>query len=148
MSKADRRFMAAALALARARAGRTGDNPAVGCVIVKDGVVIGQGATADGGRPHAERVALESLSDPSAAEGADIYVTLEPCAHARPDGNCRDALLAARPARVVIAVRDPDPRTDGAAIAALRDAGIAVDEGLLAGEARAVNPDFFARYGR
>lgn len=146
MTEADRRFMAAALALARAQIGRTGENPAVGCVIVREGMVVGEGATADGGRPHAERVALERAG--AAGAGADVYVTLEPCGHERPGGNCRDALIAARPARVVIAVRDPDPRTDGRSVAALRAAGAVVEEGLMADEARAVNPDFFARFDR
>jgi diaminohydroxyphosphoribosylaminopyrimidine deaminase/5-amino-6-(5-phosphoribosylamino)uracil reductase len=144
VTEADRRFMAAALALARAQMGRTGANPAVGCVVIRDGRIIGQGATADGGRPHAERIALDQAG-PGAA-GGDIYVTLEPCAHLREGGNCTNALLAARPARVVVAVRDPDPRTNGAGVAALREAGIVVEEGLMADEARAVNPDFFAHH--
>ncbi len=143
---ADAAFMTQALALARAQAGRTGDNPAVGCVIVKDGAVIGQGATADGGRPHAERVALD-MAGPRAV-GADIYITLEPCNHTREGGNCRDALIVARPARVVVAVRDPDPRTNGEAVRVMRAAGIAVEVGLLEDEARGVNADFFARHGQ
>lgn len=137
--------MQEALTLARAQAGRTGENPSVGCIIVRDGAVIARGATADGGRPHAERVALDAAG--AGAVGADVYVTLEPCAHAREGGNCRDALIVARPARVVIAVQDPDPRTDGEAIRVMRAAGIAVEVGLLEDEARAVNAEFFARHG-
>lgn len=143
MSAADARYMARALELARAQAGRTGVNPAVGCVIVQRGNIVAEGATADGGRPHAERMAL-NLAGPL-ARGADIYVTLEPCAHERPWGCCADALTRAKPGRVVIASLDPDPRTNGAGEAKLRAAGIAVETGLMEAEAKAINKDFFAR---
>lgn len=136
--------MREALALARAQAGRTGTNPAVGCVIVKNGEAVGRGATADGGRPHAERVALNQAGP--MARGADVYVTLEPCAHERPWGNCSGSLAGAKVRRVVIAVHDPDPRTKGAGAKALRDADVIVEEGLLEDEARAINADFFARH--
>lgn len=102
-------------------------NPAVGCLIVKDGKVLARGWTQAGGRPHAEAHALAQLPD-SGAEGAIIYVTLEPCAHESVRGPCcADLLIAAQPERVVIGVIDPDPRTSGKGIAQLRDAGITVD---------------------
>ncbi|UOR16706.1 bifunctional diaminohydroxyphosphoribosylaminopyrimidine deaminase/5-amino-6-(5-phosphoribosylamino)uracil reductase RibD [Qipengyuania aquimaris] len=101
-------------------------NPAVGCIIVKDGVVVGRGWTDNGGRPHAEAIALEEAGDK--AQGATAYVTLEPCAHASKRGPaCSDRLVEARPARVVIGVTDPDPRTAGDGAERLRNAGIAVD---------------------
>ncbi|MBY6129429.1 bifunctional diaminohydroxyphosphoribosylaminopyrimidine deaminase/5-amino-6-(5-phosphoribosylamino)uracil reductase RibD [Qipengyuania aquimaris] len=101
-------------------------NPAVGCIIVKDGVVVGRGWTDKGGRPHAEAIALEEAGDK--AQGAIVYVTLEPCAHASKRGPaCSDLLAEARPARVVIGVTDPDPRTAGDGAERLRNAGIAVD---------------------
>jgi len=136
--------MARALALAQARAWLTGPNPSVGCVIVKHGRVIGEAATAEGGRPHAETQALEQAG--AQARGATVYVTLEPCAHHGVTPPCADALIRAGVARVVIAVRDPDPRTNGAGAARLRAAGIVVETGLLAERARAVNPAFFARF--
>ncbi len=136
--------MRRAVALAAARAGRTGENPSVGCVIVKDGEVLAEAATAEGGRPHAETQALEIAGE--AARGADIYVSLEPCAHHGVTPPCADALVRAAPARVIVAVRDPDPRTNGAGVARLEEAGIAVAEGVLEDEARAVNTAFFARF--
>lgn len=136
--------MRRAVALAAARAGRTGENPSVGCVIVRNGEVIAEAATAEGGRPHAETQALEIAG--AAARGADIYVSLEPCAHHGVTPPCADALIRAAPARVIVAVRDPDPRTNGAGIAKLTQAGITVIEGVLEDEARAVNPAFFDRF--
>ncbi|MBX7493802.1 bifunctional diaminohydroxyphosphoribosylaminopyrimidine deaminase/5-amino-6-(5-phosphoribosylamino)uracil reductase RibD [Qipengyuania sp. 1NDW9] len=101
-------------------------NPAVGCIVVKDGVVVGRGWTDKGGRPHAEAIALEEAGDK--AQGATAYVTLEPCAHASKRGPaCSDLLAEARPARVVIGVTDPDPRTAGDGAERLRNAGITVD---------------------
>ena len=122
----DRRFMAEAVALGEAARGRSAPNPNVGCIIVSPGGrVIGRGATASGGRPHAEAVALVEAGN--RAKGASVYVTLEPCAHASPRGPaCSDLLVAASPARVVIALRDPDPRTGGKGIKRLRAAGIQV----------------------
>jgi pyrimidine deaminase RibD-like protein len=137
----DVRYMARALALAAAQAGRTGDNPAVGCVIVCDGIVLGEAATADGGRPHAEEQALAGVD----ARGAVAYVTLEPCAE-RTSGaaSCAALLAAAGVARVVIATRDPHPQ--GAGLALLEGAGIAVEIGLCQAEAQAINADFLARW--
>lgn len=128
VSRADIRWMQAALALAGRNPALAAPNPCIGCVVVKDGVVIGRGATASGGRPHAEAIALQQAG--KAAAGATIYVTLEPCAHKSPRGpSCADLLVAAKPARVVIALTDPDPRTAGTGVARLRAAGISVDDG-------------------
>jgi len=119
-----------ALRLAEAARGRSAPNPNVGCVIVSSaGRIVGRGATAEGGRPHAEAVALAQAG--KRARDATVYVTLEPCAHESARGAaCTDLLLAARPARVVIALKDPDPRTSGKGIRRLRRAGIEVDLGL------------------
>jgi diaminohydroxyphosphoribosylaminopyrimidine deaminase/5-amino-6-(5-phosphoribosylamino)uracil reductase len=132
---ADARLMAAALALARRGRGRTGANPNVGCLLVKDGLIVGRSWTQDGGRPHAEATALAEAGD--RAKGATAYVTLEPCAHESPRGPaCADTLIRAGIARCVVAMTDPDPRTAGRGIAALKAAGIAVTEGVLEAEAR------------
>lgn len=121
--------MVEAIALAAGARGRSAPNPNVGCVIVKDGKIVGRGATADGGRPHAEAVALAEAG--SKAKGADIYVTLEPCAHASKRGPaCADLLISSQPARVVVALKDPDPRTNGRGIARLREAGIDIKTGI------------------
>ncbi len=133
---ADHRWMAAAIALAARGRGLSTPNPNVGCVIVNDGRVVGRGWTQPGGRPHAEAMALAEAGE--AAQGACAYVTLEPCAHEGGRGPaCADSLIAARVARVVSATRDPDPRTDGAGLARLRVAGIAVTENILPDEAQA-----------
>jgi diaminohydroxyphosphoribosylaminopyrimidine deaminase/5-amino-6-(5-phosphoribosylamino)uracil reductase len=122
--------MAQALALGESARGLSAPNPNVGCVIVRaDGEVAGRGATARGGRPHAEAIALEQAG--KAAVGSTVYVTLEPCAHASERGPaCTDLLLAAKPARVVLALKDPDQRTSGQGIRRLREAGIAVKLGI------------------
>jgi diaminohydroxyphosphoribosylaminopyrimidine deaminase/5-amino-6-(5-phosphoribosylamino)uracil reductase len=128
--------MAAAIALARRGRPASAPNPNVGCLIVKDSQVVARGWTQPGGRPHAEAMALAVAGD--AARGATAFVTLEPCAHASPRGPCcTDALIAAGVARVVIAVQDPDPRTNGQGIARLQDAGIEVVFNVLPAEARA-----------
>ena len=126
----DRRFMDEALRLGEGARGRSAPNPNVGCVIVSaGGRIVGRGATAPGGRPHAEAVALAQAG--KRANGATAYVTLEPCAHDSPRGPaCTDLLLAARPACVVIALKDPDPRTSGKGIRRLRRAGIDVTLGV------------------
>src|SRR5437763_11951372 len=121
---ADRKFMQAALALAGRGLGNVWPNPAVGCVIVRDGTVVGRGWTQPGGRPHAETEALVRAGD--AARGATAYVTLEPCSHWGKTPPCADALSAARVRRVVTSVEDPDPRVAGGGLALLREAGIAV----------------------
>ena len=135
--------MRAALALARRGVGNTWPNPSVGCVIVKDGRVVGRAVTAPGGRPHAEPAALDRAG--AQARGATAYVTLEPCCHWGRTPPCTDALIAAGIARVVIAARDPDPRVNSHGIAKLRDAGIVVEEGLLADEAREIVAGFHMR---
>lgn len=141
----DEAHMRRALELAALGGGRTGDNPSVGCVIVRDGVMMGEGATAEGGRPHAEEFALAQALD--GARGADVYVTLEPCAK-RSTGamSCADRLIDAGVARVVIAARDPHPYAAGVGIERLRAAGVVVEVGLLEAEARAQNADFFAKW--
>ena len=136
--------MAAALAIGERTRGRTAPNPNVGCVIVHAGIVIGRGWTQPGGRPHAEAMAMATAGP--AARGATVYVTLEPCAHVSPRGPaCADLLIAAEVARVVIAIEDPDPRTAGAGIARLRAAGIVVETGVLAAEARRSMAGFLTR---
>ena len=126
----DTRFMAEAVRLGEAARGRSAPNPNVGCVIVSTrDEIVGRGATAAGGRPHAEAVALEQAGKRTA--GSTIYVTLEPCAHDSARGPaCTDLLLKAKPARVVIALKDPDRRTSGKGISTLRDAGIEVKLGV------------------
>jgi len=121
--------MEAAIALGERGRGRSAPNPNVGCVIVSDGELIGQGWCQPGGRPHAEAVALEQAG--ARTRGATVYVTLEPCAHDSVRGPaCADLLVEARPARAVIALTDPDPRTNGRGAERLRAAGIAVETGL------------------
>src|SRR5690606_33021789 len=129
----DRRYMAASIRLSRRNLGLTATNPSVGTLIVRDGVVVGRGVTAIGGRPHAEPQALAEAG--SLAEGATAYVTLEPCAHHGRTPPCADALVTAGVARVVGAASDPDPRVSGKGYAILREAGIEVVEGVLANEA-------------
>lgn len=136
--------MGEALALADRSRGQTAPNPNVGCVIVAEGRVVGQGWTQPGGRPHAEAVALAEAGE--AAKGATLYVTLEPCAHVSPRGPaCADLIVAAGPARVVVALTDPDPRTNGQGIARLHAAGIAVTEGVCTAEARRSMAGFLTR---
>lgn len=129
----DRRFMALALSLGRRGMGRCWPNPAVGCVIVKDGRIVGRGWTQPGGRPHAEVVALAQAG--TAARGATAYVTLEPCAHYGKTPPCSAALIGAGIARVVSALQDPDPRVDGGGHKMLQDAGITVKTGVMAEQA-------------
>src|SRR5579871_6384929 len=138
--------MRAALSLARRGLGNAWPNPSVGCVIVRDGRVVGRAVTAPGGRPHAETAALAVAGEQ--ARGATVYVTLEPCCHWGRTPPCTDALIAAGVARVVIAARDCDPRVNGEGAARLRAAGIAVEEGVLASEAEEIAAGFFARVGR
>ena len=138
----DAGFMRAALALARRGLGRTWPNPSVGCLIVKDGMVVGRGWTQPGGRPHAETEALAHAG--RNAKGADAYVTFEPCCHHGKTPPCTDVLIAAGIRRVVVAVEDPDSRVSGKGVAALRAAKIAVDLGVCADEEREVNAGFLS----
>lgn len=135
--------MDVALALAYARLGSTAPNPSVGCVIVKQGRIIGAAATAPGGRPHAEPQALEQAGD--AAHGARVYVTLEPCAHYGQTPPCAKALIKAQPAEVIIACHDPYEPVAGRGVAMLKDAGIEVLEGVREAQALAMNAGFFQR---
>jgi diaminohydroxyphosphoribosylaminopyrimidine deaminase/5-amino-6-(5-phosphoribosylamino)uracil reductase len=139
----DLAHMRAALALARRGLGTTSPNPAVGCVIARDGLVVGRGWTQPGGRPHAEAEALARAG--TAARGATAYVTLEPCCHKGRGAPCAQSLIAAGVARVVAAVEDPFPGISGAGFRLLREAGIAVEVGLCAAEAGEVNAGFLLR---
>jgi diaminohydroxyphosphoribosylaminopyrimidine deaminase/5-amino-6-(5-phosphoribosylamino)uracil reductase len=140
---ADQRFMDLALTLGRRELGRTWPNPAVGAVVVNDGVIVGRGWTAPGGRPHAEPVALARAGE--AARGATLYVTLEPCSHVGKSPPCTDAVIAAGIKRVVSAIEDPNPEVAGQGHAKLRAAGIAVDIGIAAAEAARDHAGHFRR---
>ena len=141
--QADRRFMQLALALGRRGQGRPWPNPAVGVVIVKDGIIVGRGWTQAGGRPHGEPEALRRAGD--AARGATLYVTLEPCSHFGKSPPCADAVIAAGIACVVAAIEDPNPEVAGQGFAKLRAAGIRVDVGLCAAEAARDHAGHFRR---
>lgn len=136
-------MMRAALALARRSLGRTWPNPAVGCVIARDGRVIARGRTQDGGRPHAEADAIANAREP--LKGATVYVTLEPCAHHGKTPPCADALIAAGVGRVISALEDPDPRVKGQGHARLVAAGIKFEIGEGAAAAAEINAGFFLR---
>ena len=138
-------MMARALQLARRGCFSTRPNPSVGCVLVRDGDIVGEGYTQPAGGNHAEIEALKQCPQQSAARGATAYVTLEPCSHHGKTGPCADALVAAGVARVVVAMRDPNPAVSGEGINRLRHAGVDVVEGLLDAEARPVNAGFFQR---
>jgi pyrimidine deaminase RibD-like protein len=143
----DDAFMQRALALAAPGVGRTGANPSVGCVIVKDGFVAGEGATAVEGRPHAEELALSQAG--VNARGATAYITLEPCAkRSTSASSCSDRLIQAGIARAVIATGDPHPFAAGVGVERLRAAGVAVELGLMQAEARAQNAAFFAQWDK
>ena len=139
----DKDYMRMALNLAKRGLGRTWPNPSVGCLIVKDGVVIGCGRTEDGGRPHAEIVALGNVG--GSAKGAIVYVTLEPCSHYGKTPPCAMALIKAGVKRVVIACGDPDKRVLGRGVAMLKDAGIDVEFGILEKEAMSLIAGFIFR---
>ena len=133
--------MRGAIALARRGLGNVWPNPAVGCVIVNDGRVVGRGWTQPGGRPHAETEAIKRAG--AATQGATAYVTLEPCAHSGKTPPCADALVNAGIKRVVIATTDPDPRTAGRGVQKLMDAGIDVSQGVIEADAKYLNAGFF-----
>jgi len=140
----DQRWMRAALSLARRGLGRTWPNPAVGCFIIGDGQVVGQGWTQPGGRPHAETEALTMAG--GKARGATAYVSLEPCSHHGRTPPCAEALAGAGIVRVVAACGDPDPRVSGRGIEILKSAGLAVTEGVLQKEAMRLNAGFIKRH--
>ncbi|MDX1975940.1 MAG: bifunctional diaminohydroxyphosphoribosylaminopyrimidine deaminase/5-amino-6-(5-phosphoribosylamino)uracil reductase RibD [Rickettsiales bacterium] len=137
----DTNFMRIALSLAERQLGCAWPNPSVGAVLVKNGHIIAQGATAAGGRPHGETVAIEQAG--ANAHGATLYVTLEPCSHQGKTPPCTHAILAAGIRRCVIACRDPNPLVNGQGIRALQEAGLEVVEGICEDEARALNRGFF-----
>lgn len=139
----DIRYMHYALRLASRGLGRVWPNPAVGCVLVKEGRIIATGRTADGGRPHAEKNALEQAG--GMAHGATAYITLEPCAHEGKAIPCAQALAEAGISRAVIACGDPDPRTNGKGVARLQEAGIEVVTNVCEAEACRLNEGFFSR---
>jgi diaminohydroxyphosphoribosylaminopyrimidine deaminase/5-amino-6-(5-phosphoribosylamino)uracil reductase len=141
----DTQMMARALQLARRAQYSAMPNPSVGCVLVRDGRVIGEGFTCPTGGNHAE---IEALCDAGDAVGSTAYVTLEPCSHQGKTGPCSAALIQAGVIRVVVALADPNPLVLGAGLEQLRAAGIAVECGLLASEARSVIPGFIARMSR
>ncbi len=144
MAQSDARYMAAAIALSERGRGRTGDNPNVGCIIVKNDIIVGRGWTQPGGRPHAEAMALDQAG--KAAKGADIFVTMEPCAHESKRGpTCANLVKEAAPARVIVATLDIDERTRRQGIDRLGDAGISVSVGLLEQQAHRAMAGFFAR---
>src|SRR6476620_3844628 len=143
---ADQRFMQLALTLGRRGQGRAWPNPAVGAVVVKDGVIVGRGWTQPGGRPHAEPEALRRAGE--AARGATLYVTLEPCSHVGKSPPCADAIIAAGVARVVSALEDPNPKVAGQGHARLRAAGIEVHVGLCAEDAARDHAGHFSRVTR
>lgn len=130
----DERFMAAAQALGRRGLGRTAPNPSVGALVVKDGIIVGRGWTADGGRPHAETIALAQAGD--AARGATLYVTLEPCSHHGHTPPCCEAVVAAGIARLVYTIDDPHVRVARQGAAYCRDHGLAATDGVCADIAR------------
>lgn len=142
----DHEMMARALRLAQRGVYTTKPNPLVGCVLVRDGEVIGEGWHARAGGPHAEIAALEAAN--GHAKGATAYVTLEPCAHTGRTGPCADALVQAGVSRVIAAMRDPYPQVDGAGFDKLRAAGIEVQSGLMETQARVLNRAFFSRIER
>ncbi|MEQ3710974.1 bifunctional diaminohydroxyphosphoribosylaminopyrimidine deaminase/5-amino-6-(5-phosphoribosylamino)uracil reductase RibD [Tateyamaria sp.] len=139
----DLSFMMRALDLARGARGHVWPNPPVGCVVVRDGMIIAEAATHPGGRPHAERKALEMAGE--GARGSTLYVTLEPCCHWGKTPPCADAIIAAGISRAVCAIQDPDPRVDGGGFDRLRGAGVDLTIGLGADEASAVMSGFFHR---
>ncbi len=131
-----------ALQLARAQLGQTWPNPSVGAVVVKDNKIIGEGATAKGGRPHAETIALAQAGD--AGKGATMYVTLEPCSHVGQTLPCAQAIIDAGITHCIIATRDPNPKVDGGGIKMLKDAGIKITTGVCKKEASEQNRGFFS----
>jgi diaminohydroxyphosphoribosylaminopyrimidine deaminase/5-amino-6-(5-phosphoribosylamino)uracil reductase len=143
MSLSDSHFMARAVRLAERGLYTTHPNPRVGCVLVRDGQIVGEGFHRRAGEPHAERNAIAEAGD--AARGATAYVTLEPCCHYGRTPPCTEGLIEAGVDRAVVAMEDPNPLVAGKGLARLREAGIAVECGLLEAEARRLNPGFIRR---
>lgn len=145
-SAADHEYMTRALRLAEQGLYTTMPNPRVGCVIVKDGNIIGEGAHLRAGEPHAEVLALRMAGD--TARGTDVYVTLEPCSHHGRTPPCADALIQAGVRRVVAAMQDPNPKVAGSGLANLSAHGITTASGLMEAQARDLNPGFISRMTR
>lgn len=139
----DKNYMRSCINIARRGSGCTSENPSVGCVIVKDGVIIARARTSNGGRPHAEAIAIKIAGEK--AWGATLYVTLEPCAHHGETPPCVNAILSSGIKRVVIGVQDPDPRTAGQSILKLKNAEIEVQEGVLETECKKLHAGFISR---
>lgn len=139
----EQKFIAYALNLARKNLGQTAPNPVVACVIVKNGEILASGVTAPGGRPHAEKIAIDKVADKKILQGAELYVTLEPCSHFGATPPCTDEIIKAGFKKVVIATRDIDARVNGQGIQKLREAGIDVVCGVLEKEAQEINRGFF-----
>jgi len=146
VSSNDYLFMAQALRLAERGLYTSMPNPRVGCVIVKDGVVLGEGTHLKAGEPHAEVLALRRVGEK--AKGADVYVTLEPCSHHGRTPPCAEALISAGVKRVVVAMQDPNPKVAGSGIAQLEMQGVEVHSGLMETQARELNPGFISRMTR
>ncbi len=142
MNSPHQRYMQVALRLARRQAGQTHPNPNVGAIIVKDGQIIAQGITATGGRPHAETIAINNAG--ILAQGATLYVTLEPCSHHGKTPPCVDAIIAAGIKTVVISCHDKNPKVSGNGIAAMRNSGIEVIENICEKEGLEINQGFFS----
>ena len=139
----EQKFISYALNLAKQNLGLTAPNPVVGCVIVLDGKIISTGVTAKNGRPHAETIAIEKVADKNKLEGAEIYVTLEPCSHTGQTTPCVDEIIKYKFKKVVIATQDPDLRVDGKGIQKLREANINVVCGIMEKESQEINRAFF-----
>ena len=139
----DKKFISYALNLAKKNLGKTAPNPVVGCVIVKNGEIISTGVTAENGRPHAEKIAIEKIADKKILDGAILYVTLEPCSHFGQTPPCVDEIIKNKFKKVVIATQDPDERVNGEGIKKLRQAGIDVVCGVFEKEAQEINRGFF-----
>jgi diaminohydroxyphosphoribosylaminopyrimidine deaminase / 5-amino-6-(5-phosphoribosylamino)uracil reductase len=145
----DERFMREALAAAAGVEGCTGDNPWVGCVIVREGVLVARGGTQNPPGPHAEIVAIEAAEAAGAdLHACDLYVTLEPCSFHGRTPPCAQRIAEIRPRRVIVGVRDPHPRVNGAGLRLLRDAGLDVQEGVLADDVRRMLQAWFARWAQ
>ncbi len=145
-TEADRLFMRRALRLAARGAGRTTPNPMVGALVVRDGEIVGDGFHQRAGEPHAEAIAIARAGDK--ARGATLYLNLEPCVHQGRTPPCADTVISSGIARVVAAMRDPDPRVDGRGLQKLRAAGIDAETGMLEAEARRLNEGFVSRVTR
>ncbi len=143
MKNFDEKFISYALNLAKKNLGLTAPNPVVGCVIVKDGQIISSGVTAKNGRPHAEKIAIDKISNKEILKGAEIYVTLEPCSHFGKTSPCADEIIKYQFKKVVIATQDPDYRVNGNGIKKIQEAGIEIVCGILEKEAREINRGFF-----